>query len=77
MQTRRPRVARLDWLLQLRESRCRADRVIDASAASLYAARIALAHTSPTRILLIQECNHMPMLERTAATANALMEFLQ
>lgn len=51
---------------------CRADRVIDASAAELYAARISRAHT-----LYIEECNHMPMLERTPATANALTGFLQ
>lgn len=51
---------------------CRADRVIDASAASLYAARIPRAHT-----LLIDGCDHMPMLERTTATANALREFLR
>ena len=51
---------------------CRADRVIDASAATLYAARISRAHT-----LLIEGCNHMPMLERTTATANALTGFLQ
>ena len=51
---------------------CRNDRVIDASAAVLYAARIGRAHT-----LLLNGCNHMPMLERTTATANALQEFLQ
>jgi pimeloyl-ACP methyl ester carboxylesterase len=51
---------------------CRADRVIDVSAAALYAARISRAHT-----FLIDGCNHMPMLERTAATANALTEFLR
>jgi pimeloyl-ACP methyl ester carboxylesterase len=46
--------------------------VIDVSAAALYAARISRAHT-----FLIDGCNHMPMLERTAATANALTEFLR
>ena len=51
---------------------CRADRVIDASAATLYAARIPLAHT-----LLMNGCDHMPMLERPIETANALREFLQ
>lgn len=51
---------------------CRRDRVIDASAAVLYAARIPQAHT-----LLMEGCNHMPMLERTIDTANALQEFLQ
>lgn len=51
---------------------CRADRVIDASAATLYAARIPLAHT-----LLMDGCDHMPMLERRTETANALREFLQ
>jgi abhydrolase domain-containing protein 6 len=51
---------------------CRADRVIDVSAAALYAARIPRAHT-----LLIDGCNHMPMLERTDATAHALSAFLQ
>ena len=51
---------------------CRADRVIDASAATLYATRIALAHT-----LLLDGCDHMPMLERATETANALREFLQ
>ena len=41
-------------------------------AATLYAARISQAHT-----LLIAGCNHMPMLERTTTTANALTGFLQ
>lgn len=50
---------------------CRADRVIDVSAAALYAARIPLAHT-----LLMNGCDHMPMLEQTTRTANALREFL-
>jgi pimeloyl-ACP methyl ester carboxylesterase len=51
---------------------CSADRVIDVSAATLYAARISRAHT-----LLMDGCNHMPMMERTNATANALVEFLR
>jgi pimeloyl-ACP methyl ester carboxylesterase len=51
---------------------CRADRVVDASAAALFAARIPQAHT-----LLIDGCDHMPMLERTTGTANALREFLR
>ena len=51
---------------------CRADRVIDASAATLYATRIPLAHT-----LLMDGCDHMPMLERSTETANALREFLR
>lgn len=51
---------------------CRDDHVIDASAAALYAARIPQAH-----IFMQDGCNHMPMLERTAATAKVLQEFLQ
>lgn len=51
---------------------CRADRVIDASAATLYRASI---RTSEVRLL--DGCNHMPMMERPRETAAALEDFLR
>lgn len=51
---------------------CRDDQVIDASAAQVYADRIA-----DRRIEWLDDCNHMPMMEVPAATAEALLEFLQ
>lgn len=51
---------------------CRADRVIDASAATLYREAI---RTSEVRLL--DGCNHMPMMERPLETAAALEDFLR
>lgn len=51
---------------------CRDDRIIDASAATLYADQITRA---PTSTVLLDHCNHMPMLERTDPTAQALHTF--
>ena len=53
---------------------CRDDRIIDASAAATYAGRI---RRPPTQTLLLDGCNHMPMLERTGAVADALEQFLR
>lgn len=53
---------------------CRDDRIIDASAAAIYAA---LIRRPPTETVLLDGCNHMPMLERTAAVADALGEFVR
>ena len=50
---------------------CQADRVIDASAADLYAAAI-----RGSVVTLLAGCNHMPMMERPVETAAALEEFL-
>jgi pimeloyl-ACP methyl ester carboxylesterase len=51
---------------------CRADRIIDVSAAARYAERIA-----DTRTILLDGCNHMPMMEQPAATAEALRGFIK
>ncbi len=51
---------------------CRDDRVVDASAAKIYAALV-----PGSRVVLIEGRGHMPMMEHTAATAAALEEFLQ
>ncbi|MCI1710930.1 MAG: alpha/beta fold hydrolase [Chiayiivirga sp.] len=51
---------------------CRADRVIDVSAADLYRRAI---HGSV--VTLLDGCNHMPMMERPVETAAALKEFLR
>lgn len=48
------------------------DRVVDSSAAAIYAALI-----PHSRTVLLEGSGHMPMMERTAATAAALREFLQ
>jgi abhydrolase domain-containing protein 6 len=50
---------------------CRGDRVIDPAAASEYARRI-----GDNRIVLLEDCGHMPMMEQPQATAQALVEFL-
>lgn len=50
----------------------RDDRVIDASAARLYAERLPDA-----RIVLLDGGGHMPMMERPADTARAIEEFLR
>lgn len=50
---------------------CKNDRVIDASAATIYAQRIPSTH-----IVLLEGASHMPMLEYNAATCAALKEFL-
>ena len=51
---------------------CRNDRVIDASAADVYRAAIPQSQT-----VLLDGCNHMPMMEQPDLTALALEEFLQ
>lgn len=51
---------------------CREDRVVDSSAAGIYAAII-----PGSRTVLLDGCGHMPMMENTAAMAAALKEFLQ
>ena len=51
---------------------CRDDRVVDPSAAAIYAAII-----PDSRIVLVDGSGHMPMLESTAATVAALKEFLR
>lgn len=51
---------------------CRNDRIIDVSAASRYAGRIANTQTE-----LLGGCNHMPMMEQPAATAAALRQFME
>lgn len=51
---------------------CRGDRVIDASAAAIYASKI-----PDNRIVLMEGASHMPMFECKAATVAALKEFLQ
>ena len=50
---------------------CRDDRVIDRSAADAYRQRIRHA-----QLALLERCNHMPMMERPADTAQALLDFL-
>lgn len=49
---------------------CRDDRVVDRSAADEYARRIRHA-----RLLLLDRCNHMPMMEQPQDTAEALLDF--
>jgi abhydrolase domain-containing protein 6 len=51
---------------------CREDRVIDASAADVYRAAIPQSQT-----VLLDGCNHMPMMEQPDLTALALEEFLR
>jgi pimeloyl-ACP methyl ester carboxylesterase len=50
---------------------CRGDRVVDASAADIYAAQI-----PGSRIALLDGNGHMPMMECRSATVAALKEFL-
>ncbi len=50
---------------------CREDRIVDVSAARRYAGRIA-----DTRTVLLDDCNHMPMMEVPAETAAAIREFV-
>lgn len=50
---------------------CREDRVIDASAAEIYA-----NHIPGSRTVLLDGTSHMPMMESTAATVAILEEFL-
>lgn len=50
---------------------CRGDRVVDASAAEIYAAQI-----SGSRVALLDGTGHMPMMECRPATVAALQEFL-
>ncbi|MGQ0798683.1 MAG: alpha/beta fold hydrolase [Pseudomarimonas sp.] len=50
---------------------CRDDRIIDLSAARRYAGRIA-----DTRTVLLEGCNHMPMMERPVETAAAIRGFV-
>lgn len=51
---------------------CRTDRVIDVSAADVYRAAI-----PQSRTVLLDGCNHMPMMEQPEPTALALEEFLR
>ncbi len=51
---------------------CRGDRVVDPSAAAIYAAII-----PSSRTVMIDGRGHMPMMENTTATVTALEEFLQ
>ena len=51
---------------------CRHDRVIDASAADIYAAAL-----RDSRTVLLDGCSHMPLMERPIETAAAVEEFLQ
>ncbi|MCX7556330.1 alpha/beta fold hydrolase [Xanthomonadaceae bacterium JHOS43] len=50
---------------------CRGDRVVDASAAEIYASRIPRNH-----VVMLDGSSHMPMYECKVATAVALKEFL-
>ncbi len=50
---------------------CRNDRIVDVSGARLYAERIPV-----TRTVLLDGCNHMPMMEQPQATADALLQFI-
>lgn len=50
---------------------CRGDRVVDASAADIYAAQI-----PGSRVVLVDGTGHMPMMECRTATVAALKEFL-
>jgi len=50
---------------------CRDDRVVDLTAAERYASLI-----PDTRTVLLDGCNHMPMMEQPAATVEALRQFL-
>ena len=49
---------------------CRGDRVVDASAAAIYAGRI-----PQNRVMMLEGRGHMPMYECKAATVAALKEF--
>ena len=51
---------------------CRNDRVIDVSAAQLFADVL-----PDSRTVLLDGCSHMPLMERPVETAAALEEFLQ
>ncbi len=51
---------------------CRNDRIIDVSAAARYAERIAGSQT-----VLLDRCNHMPMMEQPMATADAILRFIK
>ena len=51
---------------------CRHDRVIDVSAAQLYADVL-----PDSRTVLLDGCSHMPLMERPAQTAAALEDFLR
>ena len=50
----------------------RDDRVIDPSAVAIFQAGLSDCRTS-----LLNECGHMPMMERTRETAMAIKDFLQ
>lgn len=50
---------------------CRNDRIVDVSAANRYAGRI-----RDTQTVLLDQCNHMPMMEQPEATAGALARFV-
>jgi len=51
---------------------CGDDQVIDASAAAIWADALPRSRT-----LLLDGCNHMPMMEQPQATATALLDFLR
>jgi pimeloyl-ACP methyl ester carboxylesterase len=51
---------------------CARDRIIDASAAEIYHQAIEGSH-----IVMLEQCNHMPMMERPIQTAAALEDFLK
>ena len=50
---------------------CRDDQIIDASSAQAYADRIA-----QSAVVMLDECNHMPMMEQPEETAQVMLEFL-
>nr|WP_225444402.1 alpha/beta fold hydrolase [Pseudomarimonas arenosa] len=49
---------------------CKDDQIIDASVATAYAARIPDA-----ALVLLDDCNHMPMMEQPAEIAQLMLEF--
>lgn len=51
---------------------CRDDHVIDPSAAEIWA-----SHLRHSKTVMLSGCNHMPMMERPAATTAALADFLR
>ena len=50
---------------------CRDDQIIDAGSAQAYADRIA-----ESALVLLDDCNHMPMMEQPDETAQVMLEFL-
>ena len=50
---------------------CRDDRVIDVSAAKVFASELPRSQT-----VLLSDCGHMPMMEQPAEVAAALLEFI-